>query len=213
MTDANETYVKTPFNMMIVGMTNCGKTYYLLEMIEKEYFRHFENIFLICPTYNWNKTYQEWEYKDSERFYPIPCDQNSVDDFLKYIMDNFKGTNSLIILDDCAWTQSVKNRTSELVNLAFSAGHYGFSTIVITQQFTSIAKPYRENIAKLVTFYNPSKKDMQAITDDFLNVEKEEIKDIVQKLKNNKYSRLEILLRCPYTHEVIIPKINDQTTL
>ena len=205
MSNANETYVETPFNMMIVGMTNCGKTYYLLEMIEKEYFRHFEYIFLICPTYNWNKAYQEWEYKDSERFYPIPCDQNSVYDFLKYIMDNFKGTNSLIILDDCAQTQVVKNRTSELVNLAFSARHYGFSPIVITQQLTSITKPYRENIAKLVTFYNPSKKDMQAITDDFLNVEKEEIKDIVQKLKNNKYSRLEILLRCPYTHEVIIP--------
>ncbi len=209
----NETYVETPFNMMIVGMTGCGKTYYLLEMIERECFRHFEYIFLICPTYNWNKTYQEWEYKDSQRFYPIPCDQNSVDDFLKYIMDNFKGTNSLIILDDCASTQSVKNRTSELVNLAFSTRHYVFSTIVITQQFTSIAKPYRENIAKLVTFYNPSKKDMQAITDDFLNVEKEEIKDIVQKLKNNKYSRLEILLRCPYTHEVSIPEINEKTTL
>ena len=73
----------------------------------------------------------------------------STTDFLKYIMDNFKGTNSLIILDDCASTQSVKNRTSELVNLAFSTRH-GFSTMVITQQFTSIAKPYRENIAKLV---------------------------------------------------------------
>ena len=46
---------------------------------------------------------------------------------------------------------------------------------------------------------------MQTITDDFLNVDKEEIKDIVQKLKNNKYARLEILLRSPYTHEVIIP--------
>ncbi len=191
---------ETPFNMMIVGMTGCGKTYYLLNMLEKEYFGHFEFIFLICPTYNWNKTYQEWTHKDCEHFY-----QNSVDDFIKYIVDNFKGTNSLIILDDCACAQAVKNRVSELVNLAFSARHYGFSTIVITQQLTSIAKPYRENIAKLVTFYNPSKKDMQTITDDFLNVEKEEIKDIVQKLKNNKYARLEILLRSPYTHEVIIP--------
>ncbi len=46
---------------------------------------------------------------------------------------------------------------------------------------------------------------MQTITDEFLNAEKNEIKDIVQKLKNNKYSRLEILLRSPYTHEVIVP--------
>ncbi len=105
-----------------------------------------------------------------------------MDDFIKYITDNFKGTNSLIILDDCASSQAVKNRVSELVKLAFSARHYGLSTVVITQQLTSIAKPYRENIAKLVSFYNPSKKDMQTITDDFLNVEKEEIKDITQKL-------------------------------
>ena len=83
---------------------------------------------------------------NSEKFYPLPCDQNSVDDFLKYIVDNFKGTNSLIILDDCAATQIVINRVSELVNLAFFARHYGLSTIVLTQQMTSIAKPYRENI-------------------------------------------------------------------
>ncbi len=129
---------------------------------------------------------------------------NSVDDFLKYIVDNFKGTNSLIILDDCAATQVIKNRVSELVKLVFSARHYGFSTIVLTQQMTSIAKPYRENISKLVSFYNPSKKDMQTITDEFLNLNKEEVKDTVQKLKNNKYARLEILLRHPYTHEVVI---------
>ena len=67
------------------------------------------------------------------------------------------------------------------------ARHFGFSTIVITQQFTSIAKPFRENIAKLVMFYNPSKKDMQTIVDEFLNAEKEQIKDIVKTLKNNKH--------------------------
>ena len=39
--------METPFNMMIVGMTGCGKTYYLLEMLEKEYLGHF-----------WSKTYQ-----------------------------------------------------------------------------------------------------------------------------------------------------------
>ena len=159
---------------------------------------------MICPTYFWNKTYQNWTYKDSAKFYPLPCDQNSVDDFLKYIVGNFKGTNSLIILDDCAATQIVKNHVSELVKLAFSARHYGLSTVVFTQQVTSIAKPYRENISKLVTFYNPSRKDMQTITDEFLNVTKEEVTNIVRKLKDNKYARLEILLRHPYAHKVVV---------
>ena len=197
--------LETPFNMMIVGMTGCGKTHYLLKMLEEEYFGHFECIFLICPTYYWNKTYQEWIYKDCEHFYTIPSDQDSVEDFIKYVVDNFKGTNSLIVLDDCASTQFVKKRSSKLVYLGMHARHHGFSSIVITQQLTSITKPYRENISKLVTFYNPSKKDMKTITDEFLDAEKEEIKEIVQKLKNNKYARLEILLRIPYTHKVIVP--------
>ena len=201
----NETYVETPFNMIIVGMTNCGKTYYLLEMIENDYFRHFDYIFLICPTFNWNKTYQKWFYKDSERFYPIPSDQNSVEDFLKFIMENFKGTNSLIILDDCAGSEAVKSRVSELVKLAFSARHYGFSTVVITQQLTSITKPYRDNVSKLVMFYNKSPKDMRAINDEFLDVDNKELKDIRQKLKKNKHSRLEILTIEPYIHKLIIP--------
>ncbi len=199
----------TPFNMMIVGMTGCGKTRYLLSMLEDEYFGHFDYIFLICPTYCWNDTYLEWDFKDSDKFYPIACDQGSVEDFVRYVVENFKGTNSLIVLDDCASAQVVKNRVSELVKLGFSARHYGFSTVVITQQLTSIAKPYRDNISKLVTFYNPSKKDMQAISDDFLNVDKEEIKNIVRKLKTNAYSRLEISMRYPYHHKVIVPKYKE----
>ncbi len=102
-----------------------------------------------------------------------------------------------IVLDDCASTQAVKNHVSELVSLGMHARHFDLSTIVITQQFTSIVKPFRENISKLVIFYNPSKKDMQTIMDEFLNVEKDEIKNITQKLKNNKYARLEISLRHP----------------
>ncbi len=104
----SEQTLQTPFNMMIVGMTGCGKTYYLLNMLEEEYFGHFEYIFLICPTYIWNKTYQEWIHKDCEYFFAIPSNQNSVEYFIKYIVDNYKGTNSLIILDDCACTKPLK---------------------------------------------------------------------------------------------------------
>ena len=100
----------------------------------------------------------------------------------------------------------VKNRTSELIQLAFSARHYGLSTIVLTQQLTSISKPYRENIAKLVTFFNPNRKDMKVIVDDYLNgVSDNEISDITNKLRENKHSRLEIMLRHPYTYKVVVP--------
>ena len=120
------------------------------------------------------------------------------------VSEVYKGTNSLIILDDCASGQDVKNRTSELVKLAFSTWHFGLSTIVVTQQLTSISKAYRENISKLVTFYNTNKSDMKSMLDDYLNgVDNSEFKYITNELKNNTYARLEISLVYPYEYKVV----------
>ena len=126
----------TPLNMIIGGMTNCGKTYYLLKMLDREFKNHFDYILLVFPTFSWNKTYQEWKYINDKDLIPIECEQDDVDKVLHIISNIYRGTNSLIILDDCASGQDVKNRASELVKLAFSARHFGLSTIVITQQLT-----------------------------------------------------------------------------
>ena len=155
--------METPFSMIICGITNCGKTFYLLNMLEEHYKKHFDYIILICPTFSLNKTYQEWKYINDSDLFSIECDQDKVDKILHIVQEIFKGTNSLIILDDCASSQDVKNRTSELVKLAFSARHFGLSTIVITQQLNSISKPYRDNVARVVTFYNPDEDDMNVI--------------------------------------------------
>ena len=48
--------------MIIVGMTACGKTHYLLNMLEKEHKNHYDYIFTVCPTLEDNKTYQQWKY-------------------------------------------------------------------------------------------------------------------------------------------------------
>ena len=77
---------------------------------------------------------------------------------------------------------------SELIRLSFSTRYYNLSTIVVTQQLTLIAKPYHENVSKLVTFYNPNGNNMEAINDDYLyGVSGEEMRSIVNKLKENKF--------------------------
>ena len=155
--------METPFNMIICGMTNCGKTYYLLQVIEKQFKNHFDYIILICPTFTWNKTYLEWKYMNDPDFISVECEQDNVDKILQLVQVVYKGTNSLIILDDCASSQDVKNRTSELLKLAFSARHFELSTIVITQQLNSISKPYTDNVARVICFYNPDEDDMNVI--------------------------------------------------
>ncbi|CAB4002866.1 Hypothetical predicted protein [Paramuricea clavata] len=147
--------------MLIVGMTGSGKTQFLLNMIDTEYNKVFDYIIIICPTIEWNMTYINWSHISDHGVIQIPCSQELTDQVLKAVSTIFRGTQTLIIVDDCAAGQAVKKRVSELVRLAFFARHYNLSVIVLTQQLSSVAKPFRENISRLVTFYNPSRRDMK----------------------------------------------------
>ena len=167
--------MNTPFHMLIVGMTACGKTHYLLKTLEEDFRGYCDYVFIVCPTLLQNSTYQNWKYlREEPDVFLMPCDHDEVDSYLKTMVKFAKETNILIILDDCASSQVVKNRTSELVKLAFHGRHIGLSTIVITQQLTSIAKPYRMNVSKIIVFYSVRKDDRRDVFENYLCVEKEE---------------------------------------
>ena len=197
--------MNTPFHMLVVGMTACGKTHYLLKMLEKNFKGQFDYVFLVCPTFLENKTYQEWKFLKDPDVFAVPCDHDRVVTALETIVGFAKGTKSLIVLGDSASTQKVKNRTGELVKLAFHGRHIGISTIVVTQQLTSVAKPYRMNVSKVVFFYTARKDDRRDIFENYLCVDRQKEKKIMETLRNEKYARLEILTVHPYTHKVVTP--------
>ena len=199
--------------MIIVGMTACGKTHYLLEMLEKEYKNHFDYIFIICPTFKCNKTYQDWKYLNDSDVFALNCNQNKVNDIIKEInilmtVEKEEGNemNGLLILDDCAASKDVKKQSSNLVDVGMSGRHVGISTIFITQQLTSVEKAYREQAFKIVTFYNPDAEDEEVIFKKYMrHVSKEEKKEIQRKLETIKYARLEITLGPPKYYKIITP--------
>ena len=83
----------------------------------------------------------------------------------------------------------------------------GCPKTVITQQLNSISKPYRDNAARVVTFYNPHEDDMNVIFRRYLgHSSKSERKNIIEKLKNTKHSTLEINLRYPYDCKIVNPQ-------
>ena len=47
---------KFPHSAMFVGVTACGKTEFLLQLLETVYKNHFEFIVILCPTILDNKT-------------------------------------------------------------------------------------------------------------------------------------------------------------
>ena len=138
----------------------------MVDQLYGPYRRKFDNIVLICPTFEHNKTYHRIGENDPSMFV-IACEQHEVEMWLKIVRFVFEGTNTLIILDDCAASKNVKGRTGELVHLAFSARHIGISVWVLTQKMTGITSSFRENVAAIVLFYTPSAKTMKAIFDDY----------------------------------------------
>ena len=116
------------------------------------------------------QTYQGWKYLKDRDVFAVPCDHDYVETALETIVRFAKGTKGLIVLADCASSKTVKKRTSELVKLAFHGRHIELSTIVITQQLTSIAKPYRMNVSKAVFFYTARKDDRRDIFENYLCV-------------------------------------------
>ena len=110
-----------------------------------------------------------------------------------------KKTNTLFVLDACAASKDVKGRTSQLVKLGFNARHDGISVWVLTQQITSIAKPFRKNVAAIVLFYTPSGKTTKATFEDYAGeITHEEYKQLVAWLKERKFSHLVFSLRYSY---------------
>ena len=108
----------------------------------------------------------------------------------------FEGANTLIVLDDCAVSKDVTGRTGELVRLGFSARHANISVWMLTQQLTSIAKPFRENVAALVLFHTPSAKATKAIFKEYAGeLSQDDLKQLIARLKERKFSHLVFSLR------------------
>ena len=193
-------WLKSPFNMILCGPTCCGKTEFVLHLLTTEYRGVFDYIIIICPTFVNNAAYNKsFIRSDSDIIIVIPS-LDSVDKYLRLIHNTYKNTNSLLIIDDCAASRDLKRRSDELVNLGFSARHDGLSVWVITQQYTSITKPFRENIGMLVLFYTPNKTDLETIIKEYsMELTIDEIKFYMKTLKKTQYSKLIFRLRYPYT--------------
>ena len=184
---------KNPFHCIITGPTNCGKTRYVIDQLRGSFRHVFEWIVLICPTYSKNKTYRGFA-KGDKRFVVLSPDASNVEeinDLLGICEDFFSGTNTLIILDDCAVSRDLKNRTNKFINLAFSGRYAGLSVWVLTQQLTSIAKTFRDNVACVVAFHNPSQIGMKSLFDEFGgDLDSQTRKNLTKNLKSENYSAL-----------------------
>ena len=201
----NDLWLYEPHNMLIVGITCCGKTHYVLDLLETTYKNHFDNIVIFCTTFEDNKTYdRKWISKDKNVYILDPeLVELDLDKLLIMCVGIFKGSNTLFILDDCGNLSDTRKKKTELCKLAFSGRHAGISTWVIVQKYTSVVKDYRENIRMLTVFFSKDENSTELIFEENAIVPRHLRKEITERLKNNKLLKLVMRLEYPFKFVVL----------
>ena len=88
---------------MLVGCTSCGKSEFLVRLLETEYENHFEFTVILCPTIAENKTYlsRKWIIDDKNVF--IVCEvEGKLNEWIKLFKNMLKGHQTLFIINDCS---------------------------------------------------------------------------------------------------------------
>ena len=155
-------FPKYPHSAVITGQTGCGKTFFVLDLLQNEYQGVFENIVILCPTVEWNKAYKTRSWigdvhrpKDKNIIIVNPVMRDGTErlqELLRYFFDRFAGNPTLYIIDDCSATKELTKKKDMLSQLAFSGRHAEQSVWVISQRYISVLKDLREQ-AKWVCMF------------------------------------------------------------
>ena len=105
---------------MFVDVTACGKTEFLLQLLETVYKNHFEFIVILCPMILDNKTYlsRKWIFDDMNVF--IVCDlEGKLNEWIKLFKNALKGHQTLFIIDDCSAEGEINKKMRCSIRISF----------------------------------------------------------------------------------------------
>ena len=87
---------------MFVGVTACGKTEFLLRLLETVYKSQFEFILILCPTILDNKTYLSGKWiLDNKNVFIVHDMEGKLNEWIRLSKDTLKGHQTLFIINDC----------------------------------------------------------------------------------------------------------------
>lgn len=191
--------LKYPHCAIICGQTSCGKTEFVLDLLEGEYRGVFEHIIILCPTIQWNRAYKNRDWIGDVRkpknknviiVNPLINGEEKLQELLRMFFNKYAGSPTLYIIDDCSATKELTKKKDMLSELAFSGRHAEQSVWVISQRYNSVLKDLREQTKWLCMFYTKDRDSFENCLreNDVIPTleERQRIKDELSKVKHRK---------------------------
>lgn len=191
--------------MLINGITGCGKTHFVLDLLETEFRNKFDYIFILCPTFQWNKTYNRKFIFSDPHIFPVVIN-NQLNGILERLIVKYGDhkEQTLIVIDDCANLYDAKLKATALTKLAFHGRHVNLSTWILTQKYNAVVKDFRENIKMLVLFYDKDRESRAAaFKENDISISASDKERILNTLKNDKSSKVIMRLVHPFGWRIL----------
>ena len=108
-------YIKKPHTAIFISQKECGKTHLVLELIEKEYNKHFYYIIIICPTLQENETHhaKKWIKNDDKVWLAEP--KENPYQWIKKLSELLRFFEVLFIIHDIIANESLDKRRQPLL--------------------------------------------------------------------------------------------------
>ena len=159
-------FMKELHTALFVAPTGVGKTHLALNLLESEYFNHFDFIIIIFPTLAHIETYksQGWVWTDPD---VIPIEPgNSLYYWIEKISNLLAGSKTLFLVDDIIADETLDKQRQPLLELAISGHHRGHSLCLLMQSYTAIPMNIRRQAKMLYVWYPENKTDLNAIHEE-----------------------------------------------
>ena len=197
-------FPETSHSAIICGQTGCGKTVFILDLLEGPYRNFFQNIVILCPTIRYNETYRTrgWIRTDPRVYIINPGER--LQDYLRALYQLFQGEPTLYIIDDCSATKALTKKKDVLSELAFSGRHANQSVWVVTQKFNSVLKDLREQTKWVALFHCKDRNSFEDCLQENDVIPTSEERAIVrQQLAKQKHSKLVLITDQPTAYTVL----------
>ena len=159
---------------------------------------------ILCPTIRHNETYhrRRWVWEDPEVYIVDPGER--LHDWLRTLYQQFEGTPTLYVIDDCSAKAALTNKKDALSELAFSGRHAQQSVWVLTQKHNAVLTDLREQTQWIALFHCKDRDSFEeCLRENDVIGSREERAAIRKQLAETKHKKLLLKTSQPTSYAVL----------